>query len=138
MQKNKITIIEADAIKFMENLEDGKYDYCFADIWESNIDIAPYLKLKPLEKKFKHMECGYWLEFNMIASNIPSLLLMFMTDGFEYKSKMNNLPPQLEPIKKFVEEVYKKDVYIKEPEIIKYYINHYNIIEAINQKYQSE
>lgn len=136
--KNKITIIEADAIEFMENLEDGKYDYCFADIWESSIDIAPYLKLKPLEKKFKNMECGYWLEFNMIASNIQSLLLMFMTDGFEYKSKMNNLPPQLEPIKKFVEEIYKKDVYIKEPEIIKYYINPYNIIEAINQKYQSE
>ena len=53
--KNKITIIEADAIEFMENLEDGKYDYCFADIWESNINIAPYLKLKPLEKKFKNM-----------------------------------------------------------------------------------
>ena len=33
---------------------------------------------------------------------------MFMSDGFEYKSKMNNLPPQLEPIKKFVEEIYKK------------------------------
>ena len=89
---DKITIIEADAIKFMENLEDGKYDYCFADIWESNIDIAPYLKLKPLEKKFKHMECGYWLEFNTIASKIPSLLLMFMGDGFEYKSKVNNPP----------------------------------------------
>ena len=51
---------------------------------------------------------------------------------------MNNLPPQLEPLKKFVEEVYKKDVYIKEPEIIKYYINPYNIIAMINQKYQSE
>ena len=136
--KNKITIIEADAIEFMENLEDGKYDFCFADIWKSNIDIAPYLKLKPLEKKFKNMECAYWLEFHIIASNIQPYLLMFMTDEFEYKSKMTNLPPQVEPIIKFVEEVYKKDVYIKNPEIIKHHINPYNIIEAINQKYQYE
>ena len=31
--KEKITVVKADAIEFMKNISDGEYDYCFADIW---------------------------------------------------------------------------------------------------------
>lgn len=44
--KDKITIIKADAFDYMEQLKDGKYDFCFADIWTGHNDTVPYLKLK--------------------------------------------------------------------------------------------
>lgn len=135
--KDKIKIIEDDAIDFMNDLEDEKYDFCFADIWENNIDIEPYLKLKLLEKKFKKMEISYWLEFHMVAYNIQSLLLMLITDEFEYKSKLDNIYPRFELIKKFVENVYEKDIYMKNPEDIKYHLNPYNIIRTINQRFKT-
>lgn len=31
--KDKITVIQADAFEYMSTLDDGQFDYCFADIW---------------------------------------------------------------------------------------------------------
>ena len=60
--KNKIVVIEADAIEYMRNLEDAKFDYCFADIWYGADDIETYFKIKETSKKFKKMKMSYWIE----------------------------------------------------------------------------
>ena len=64
----KINIIKGDAIKYFEELEDGAFDYCFADIWQNPEDgINDYLALKLRGNKFKKMECSYWIEESFIG-----------------------------------------------------------------------
>jgi hypothetical protein len=59
--REKITILQADALDYMENLEDGRFDHCFADIWSGN-NIVPYFKLKNICKKFTRTKMEYWDE----------------------------------------------------------------------------
>ena len=61
--KVKVEIVVADAIKYMENVKDGDYDFVFADIWEGIVDGAPlYKKIKPHETRLKRTEFTYWIE----------------------------------------------------------------------------
>lgn len=66
--KNKIKIIKADALDYMNKLNDGEYDYCFADIWIGSYDIEPYLKLKQICRKFKVTDISYWIESSIIKT----------------------------------------------------------------------
>ena len=59
----KIRIIEADALDYCAQLEDGMFDYCFADIWSGQEDGAPlYLALKDLLSPLRRLETEYWIE----------------------------------------------------------------------------
>ena len=60
--KDKIKLIKADAIDYMHELEDGLYDYCFADIWIGAIGIKDYFKVKEIGRNFKKMVIDYWIE----------------------------------------------------------------------------
>ena len=60
--KDKIRIIQGDALQVAERLEDGEYDFIFADIWHDVGDGTElYLKLKRLEKG-KKTRYAYWIE----------------------------------------------------------------------------
>lgn len=60
--KEKIKIIHADAHEFMKSVNNGDFDFCFADIWESQVDgAAHYKRLKPYEKKLPDTEFRYWV-----------------------------------------------------------------------------
>jgi spermidine synthase len=68
IQKDKIKVITADAIAYMEDVNDGDFDFCFADIWEGAVDGAEaYQKLRPYEKKLSHTKFTYWLEAQIKA-----------------------------------------------------------------------
>lgn len=79
--KDKIHIIQADAIEYISKLEDGKFDYCFADIWDGPAQIEVYLQVKLLGNKFKKMKISYWIEDAIVqalcigASEMMSLLM---------------------------------------------------------------
>ena len=61
--REKIKIIIADAVKYMDAVNDGDYDYVFADIWEGIIDGAEHYKnIKPHERRLIGTEFGYWIE----------------------------------------------------------------------------
>lgn len=61
--KDKVEIVVADAIKFMDTVKDGDYDFVFADIWEGIVDGAPlYEKIKPHEARLAGIEFTYWIE----------------------------------------------------------------------------
>lgn len=66
--RDKIQIIHADAFKYMEEIPDGQYDYCFADIWQSSHDMMPYLKLLKIckDKNFTKTKISYWIEEFML------------------------------------------------------------------------
>lgn len=62
-EKQKIRVIQADAYEYLETVEPEQYDYCFADIWENQVDGAEaYRKIKPYERRLPYTEFTYWIE----------------------------------------------------------------------------
>lgn len=60
--KNKIKIVQADALEYLDKLNGGEFDYCFADIWEGALDGAPlYTKIRAHEKRLK-IPFDYWIQ----------------------------------------------------------------------------
>lgn len=62
---SKITVKEEDALAFMENCEDGAFDYCLADIWGSLVNVLPYMLLKKICSKFSKTQIDYYAEENL-------------------------------------------------------------------------
>ena len=61
--KEKIKLVHADAIEFMKTVERDEYDYCYADIWEGQVDGAPlYKQIKQHENRLPYTRFAYWIE----------------------------------------------------------------------------
>lgn len=61
--RDKIRIIEADAFSYVGGLSGDEYDFCFADIWQNEIDGAwAYRKLRDSEEQLEKIEFAYWIE----------------------------------------------------------------------------
>ncbi|MBR4288544.1 MAG: hypothetical protein IKT50_03805 [Clostridia bacterium] len=62
-RKEKIKLVEADAIDYLKQTKNGDYDFCYADIWEGWQDGAEaYEKILPQEKRLKKTEFRYWIK----------------------------------------------------------------------------
>ena len=73
--KEKIEIIEGDAIEYME--EAAPFDYLFADLWHFAIDGLPlYLKLNKFEKKYPSSSFDYWIEPSMLILIRKALIIL--------------------------------------------------------------
>lgn len=60
--RDKIRIIRADAFDYLETVRPGDYDFCYADIWESQVDGAEaYTKIHPHEKRLPGTRFEYWI-----------------------------------------------------------------------------
>ncbi len=80
--KEKITIVNDDAFKYMKRADD--FDYAFIDLWHDPYDgIELYLKSKQLEKEGK--EYFYWLESSFYILLRRCMLSLFeeQLQGFE-------------------------------------------------------
>ena len=61
--RDKIRIIEADAFSYVGGLSGDEYDFCFADIWQNEIDGAwAYRKLRDSEEQLERIEFAYWID----------------------------------------------------------------------------
>ena len=61
--KDKIKIVTANAIDYMKTVNDGDFDFCFADIWEGAVDGAQaYKQIRPYENKLPNTVFTYWIE----------------------------------------------------------------------------
>lgn len=132
--KDKITIIKADAFDYMEQLKDGKYDFCFADIWTEHNDTVPYLKLKKLCKRFQQMKLSYWIEDALIAT-IIGFVYMIILEEF-YKNQNMDVPqvPELPDEERYKLDFLKellKDAEISRAEHVDYYLDYKNIINLM-------
>ena len=65
-QREKLTLVQADAFDFIENAADpAAYDYVYADLWHDVSDGVPlYLCLKGLQGRLR-AEWRYWIEPDM-------------------------------------------------------------------------
>ncbi len=75
----KIEIIEADAFQFLEETEDGAYDFGYADFWEGTEDgTLLYLKFLQKAKQFVKTKFAYWIESAFIDAYFrPAALACF-------------------------------------------------------------
>ena len=74
--KDKITIIEDDAIKYLSTPKD--YDYCFCDIYHNVEDGLPlYILIKQNEKYHPYTKFSYWIETSLLAMLRRELLTVF-------------------------------------------------------------
>lgn len=61
--KEKISIVHADAYDYLDRVEDYLFDFCFADIWEGQQDGAEhYLRIREYEKRLPSTTFTYWIE----------------------------------------------------------------------------
>lgn len=59
----KISVIQGDALEFLEVEDISRYDYCSVDIWHGAMEMFPiYTKCLLLEQKHKDTKFHYWLE----------------------------------------------------------------------------
>lgn len=135
--KDKIKVIKADAIEYMKNLEDGVFDYCFADIWISVEDVEPYFAIKQIGKIFKKTEISYWIE-ESFALYLEAFVYMELEKGY-MRAKRISIPempyvisPAEKRIQNYIERLFENEV-ISKPEHMDYYLNPNNLIDIINK-----
>lgn len=64
----KIRIVRSDAYEFLDSVRVGQYDFCFADIWEGQMDGATsYLRIKEYEERLPGTEFTYWIEEQILS-----------------------------------------------------------------------
>lgn len=138
--KDKITVIKDDAIEYMMNLEDGLYDYCFADIWIGVMDFESYIATKEVCKRFRKMRMEYWIEdaFGILLSShiYIEMLKAFSSNMNVPLGNMNdNEFPIPENEKKLADYVARlvENVEIEKPEHIDYYLTPRNITSLLNR-----
>ena len=135
--KEKITLVKADAVEFMKNCSDGEYDYCFADIWIGIEDMEAYFSVKEVSRHMKKTKIDYWIE-ESFASFFLSYIWMEMLKAF---AKNNHIEIPLTDAELPEEELRKvnyihrlmKNVEINKPEDMDYYMNPKNIVNLINK-----
>ena len=68
--RDKITVIEADALEFAEREQvAGRYDTVFADLWHDTGDGLPlYLRLRRAEKEESDTRYTYWIEDQLLSA----------------------------------------------------------------------
>ena len=70
--KDKIKVVQEDALDYVARLESeagfaaddgGRFDFCFADIWENQVDGArAWRRIKEHEVRLPETEFAYWIE----------------------------------------------------------------------------
>lgn len=136
--KDKITIVKADAVEYIHNLEDGAFDYCFADIWIGIEDIAPYFAVKEIGRKFHKAKIEYWIEDSfaiLLASNVWIEIMKAFSQA--NKMKLPRIDESIyTPLDKRKENYIHRllsEVEISKPEHIEYYMKSKNIISLIDR-----
>ena len=59
----RIRVVRADALDFLNDVRRGDYDYVYADIWQGEMDGAEaYLCIRRHEARMPETKFGYWIE----------------------------------------------------------------------------
>ena len=128
--KEKIRLVKADAIEYMEKLEDGQFDVCFADIWKGNNDLTAYLTLKRICARFKNTKITYWIE-DTLLSTISSYVYMLIVEAL-CAAQMIEPPvlPKNDYALDYIRRIL-KDAVIETPEDVDKYMKPENILSLL-------
>lgn len=128
-ERDKLTIIHDDAFHYLENTSDGRFDFCYADIWSTPMEVSTYLRMKELNRKFKKMECRYWTEDALVGylqTYIYVDLIRFFCqvshiDFVDPNAKMK-LPEEMAREREYIEKKL-KNYHVKQPRDIENLMN---------------
>lgn len=135
--KDKITVIKADAIEFMKDINDGEYDYCFADIWIGIDHIEPYFAVKEGCRHLRKTKVDYWMEdafATLLTYNVWNEIIKSFSKINNLEVSNPNPDPSETDLRKeaFIHRLL-KNVEISKPEDVDYYLTPKNIIKLINK-----
>ena len=135
--KDKITVIKADAIEFMKDINDGDYDYNFADIWIGIDQIEPYLAVKEVCRRFRKTKIDYWMEeafATLLTYNVWNEIIKSFSKMNNYEVTNPNPDPSEDDLRKenYIHRLM-KNVEISKPEDVDFYLTPKNIIKLINK-----
>ena len=90
--KEKIHIIEADALSFVKTQKDGLFDVAFFDFWAGYFDgLSLYKKLLPRTVHLKKTTCFYWIETCFMNYFFRPVVMKFLMEKGTGRSF--SLPP---------------------------------------------
>ncbi|MDD6143090.1 MAG: hypothetical protein PUD16_06310 [bacterium] len=79
--RQKITVLEADAYAFAETMGEKQFDCAYVDIWHDVLDgVNMYLRMKRLEHHSPKTKFLYWIEPSMLAW-LRGMALMEAAEG---------------------------------------------------------
>lgn len=136
--KDKIKIIKCDAMEYLKSIDDGEFDYCFADIWIGIDDVASYFAIKEIGRGFKKTMMEYWIEesFGMLLTSYVYVEIMrAFSEAMGIKKHDDfDIPIPEEELRteRYVKELL-RNIEITKPEHIDYYLNPKNIISLIDK-----
>lgn len=82
--KDKIRVVKADALDYLQNTNLSSFDYVNVDIWRDTLDMLPiYLPCLVIEQAYPSVNFSYWLEPTLKDLFRKCLLEQF--SGFENK-----------------------------------------------------
>lgn len=135
--KDKIKVIKADAIDFMKDINDGEYDYCFADIWIGIDHIEPYFAVKEVCRHLRKTKVDYWMEdafATLLTYNVWNEIIKSFSKINNLEVSNPNPDPSETDLRKeaFIHRLL-KNVEISKPEDVDFYLTPKNIIKLINK-----
>jgi len=140
-------MVKADAFNFMADVQDGEYDYCFADIWNGIQEEQLYYTLrKRCGSSYRDMKMSYWLEnsfLGQVATGVKAVLMEAFAEAEQEKAwlQLAISAKQLRDSGQYaffkVADNLMQDVVIRTMEDIDYYWDFANIKKLYDEKYGS-
>ena len=130
----KIEVIGQDPVVFMENVPDGRYDHCFADICVNNTDLQPYFQVKKSCRKYNKTKMSFWIEDSLVDTLKNMVFLEILAAAKESMglsgSVYDEITPEGEQVLNILQTVLEKEE-ITRPDHFDWYMKTENVIKLI-------
>jgi len=130
--KDKIHIIKADALEFLDTLNDGEYDYCFADIWLGADEFQLYMTVKEKCKRFRKMKTDYWIEDAFVKQLIPNVFIEIQSTFFKEPVPYSTMPEIEQQKMRYIHRLLKNET-VSSPQQVENLLNPVTLIRLINK-----
>ena len=134
--KEKVTVVETDPYEYMKDLNDGTYDYCFAQIWENSTNLEEYIKLKNFCRRFRETDIVYWLENDILHSAMNYVIYVIQQTELKSKGKRLVMDEQDQLYCAIFDQIL-KGVRITNASDIDYYMEDRNILKLLEDSYDN-
>ncbi len=112
----KIHIVQADALEFIDAQKDGEYDVAFSDFWAGVTDgLDLYMKFMPKTLRFQKTRHDYWIETCFMEYYFrPTMMKVLMEKGLGRKVQLPDMGKKERNIcRRFEEFLWKWDARIE-------------------------
>ncbi len=135
---HKIKIIKGDAVEYLKQMEDGVFDYCFADIWLGVDDIESYFAAKEAGRKWKKTKIDYWIEKSIVSLMLEYVWLEMIEcflkniDPTLGEKDIPGIPKEEQRKADYVKRLL-RDAKISRPEHLDYYLRPETVMELMKE-----